>query len=220
MMRTITVKGIGTVSAKPDYITLSLALEAKDTDYNKAMQIAAERISSLQGAISDIGFEKGTLKTTNFNVQTDYENIKDHTGNYQRVFSGYVCSYRFKLSFDFDSKRLSSVLSAIAASNAKPELSISFTVKNPAQVSEELLISATANATRKAETLCKASRAELGQLLTIEYNWGELNVISPTRYELAEDCLPVMAMSKSYAPEIEPDDIDIHDTATFVWEIK
>jgi len=36
-----------------------------------------------------------------------------------------------------------------------------------------------------------------------------------------EDCVqPLMAMSKSCVPEIEPDDIDLSDTATFIWEIK
>ena len=31
--------------------------------------------------------------------------------------------------------------------------------------------------------------------------------------------MPMMALSESAAPEIEPDDIDLHDTAIFVWEI-
>ena len=45
-------------------------------------------------------------------------------------------------------------------------------------ISEELLINATENAKTKAEILCKASGNTLGQLLNIDYNWGELNVFS------------------------------------------
>lgn len=37
MARTITVKGIGRVSAKPDYVVLSMTLESKHIDYDKAM---------------------------------------------------------------------------------------------------------------------------------------------------------------------------------------
>ena len=130
-----------------------------------------------------------------------------------------ACSYRLTLAFDFDSKQLAQVISAIAECGAKPELSIAFTVKNPATVSEELLISATENARAKAEILCKASGSTLGQLLNIDYNWGELNVLSRTSYEV-EDCIqPLMAMSKCSAPEIEPDDIDVSDTVAFTWEI-
>lgn len=51
MTRTITVKGIGSISAKPDYITLSLSIDAKDMDYEKAMFQAADRIVSLKEAI-------------------------------------------------------------------------------------------------------------------------------------------------------------------------
>lgn len=125
-----------------------------------------------------------------------------------------------KLAFDFDSKQLAKVISAIADCGAQPELSIAFTVKNPARVSEELLINATENARAKAEILCKASGSTLGQLLNIDYNWGELNVYSRTSYEV-EDCIqPLMAMSKCAAPEIEPDDIDVTDTVAFTWEIQ
>ena len=56
------------------------------------------------------------------------------------------------------------MISAIANSGANPELSIAFTVRNPAKVSEELLESAALNARAKAEILCRASGSEMGQL--------------------------------------------------------
>lgn len=220
MMKTITVKGVGNISAKPDYITISMTVESMDRDYEKAMDGAARRIESLKAAAVSVGYEKEALKTTSFNVETRYENVKDRQGNYKREFAGYACVYRLKLAFDFDSKQLAKVISAISGSEANPELSIAFTVKNPAKVSEELLISAAQNARAKAEILCKASGAELGQLISIDYNWGEVNIISRTSYEM-EDCLmPLAAMGKCYTPEIEPDDIDVSDTVAFTWEIK
>ena len=42
MARTITVKGIGKVSAKPDYVVLSITLESKHRDYDKAMGMATD----------------------------------------------------------------------------------------------------------------------------------------------------------------------------------
>lgn len=49
-MRTITVKGTGNVSARPDYIILTLNIEALSESYDRAMSEAAERIERLQGA--------------------------------------------------------------------------------------------------------------------------------------------------------------------------
>lgn len=48
MMRTITVRGVGNVSARPDYITISMTIESIRKDYDEAMRDASERISKLQ----------------------------------------------------------------------------------------------------------------------------------------------------------------------------
>lgn len=114
MARTITVKGIGRVSAKPDYVVLSMTLESKHIDYDKAMDMAATHIQHLNETLCSIGFEKGAVKTTNFNVRTDYDRVKDRNGNYTSVFNGYEVTHNLKLSFDFDTDRLSQALSAIA----------------------------------------------------------------------------------------------------------
>ena len=91
MDRTITVKGTGNVSIKPDLTIISITLKSIDKNYDKAMEDASKKLSSLQGAISDIGFEKTNLKTIYFNVNTEYESIRDKNGNYKSVFAGYAC---------------------------------------------------------------------------------------------------------------------------------
>lgn len=218
-IRTITVKGMGRVSAAPDYVVISMSLESQAMEYEETMEQAAKQIEALNASLEKAGFEKKSVKTTNFNVRTDYERIKNRDGEYKSVFNGYVCSHRLKVEFDFDTKRLAQTLYAISKCLAKPELSISFTVKDPSAVSKELLKSATVNAKAKAEILCEASGVELGQLLSIDYNWGELNIVSRTDYMLEEKCM-AMPMGALTDMDIEPDDIDVSDTATFVWEIK
>ena len=219
MPRTITVKGMGNVKTAPDYVVVSMNLETQDMEYEETMEQAAHQIDYLNTSLEAVGFKKKSVKTTNFNVRTAYESVKDKNGNYKSVFNGYVCSHRLKVEFDFDTKRLAQTLSAISKSLAKPELSIAFTVKDPSAINKELLKSATINAREKAEVLCEASDVELGDLLTIDYNWGELNIVSRTDYMLEERVMsmPMKAMADM---DIEPDDIDVSDTATFVWEIK
>jgi uncharacterized protein YggE len=219
MPRTITVKGIGKVTAVPDYIVISMSLEAQKQEYEETLELAAKKIEYLNAALEEIGFEKKSVKTTNFNVRTDYERVKDRNGNYKSLFNGYVCSHRLKVEFDFDTKRLAQTLYAISKCLAEPELSISFTVKDPTSVNKELLRSATVNAKEKAQILCEASNVKLGELITIDYSWGELNIVSHTDYLLEEKCM-AMPVGGLADIEIEPDDIDVSDTATFVWEIK
>ena len=217
-MKTITVKGTGNVSVKPDYVVLSMSLVTKNRDYETAMREAADRIEHINKSLATIGFEKESVKTTDFNVRTDYDSKKDRVGNYYRVFNGYVVNHRLKVSFDFDTKVLSNALGTIAYCIAEPEFSINFTVKEPSAVNEALLKSAAENAKKKAEILCAASGVKLGELVNIDYNWGELNIYSHTNYAMEADCIKACAETP-YSLDIDPDDIDATDTATFVWEI-
>ena len=218
MPGTITVKGIGRATAKPDTVVLSMSLDSRASEYDKAMEVASDNIEDITRVLMDVGFDKDAVKTTNFNVRTDYASVKDRNGNYHQEFQGYAVTHNLKVEFGFDVKRLSQALSAISGCISHPQISISFVVKDAAAVNEEMLRSATANARKKAEILCDASDIALGKLLSIEYNWGELNICSDTRYSLAEDCLAAPMMAKSI--DIEPDDITVSDTAVFVWEIN
>lgn len=218
-MKTITVKGMGRVSVKPDWIAIAIRLETKDKEYDKTMNAAAERIECLDQTLEEAGFDKKAVKTTNFNVRTEYEHVKDKNGSYQSVFAGYVCTHHLKIEFDFDTKRLAKVLSAISHCLAVPEFSISFTVKDPAAINGDLLKSAAQNAKEKAEILCSASGVKLGELVSIGYDWGEIDVRSDTDYKIEGRCM-MQAEACLSNIEIEPDDIRVNDTATFVWEIQ
>jgi len=111
---------------------------------------------------------------------------------------------------------LSSVIEHVSNSLAEPKLSISFTIKDADTIQDELLASAAANARHRAELLAKGAGATLGDLLQIDYTWGELHLYSPTRLTLHDEVL----FSEAAMPELEPDEIDLSDSATFVWAIR
>lgn len=217
MPRTITVKGTGKISAKPDYVTLSMLLESQNPSYEQAMELATKHIAELTDALTGVGFAKEDLKTTNFNVRTDYSNVQDKNGKWKKVFNGYVVTHNLNLEFDFNMDKLSMTLAAIADCEAHPQLSVAFTIKDPTSIKEELLRAAAANAKQKAEILCAASGVKLGSLTNIDYNWSEINIHSNTRYE--DNCLRGAAVMSAKSIDIAPEDIDLNDTATFVWEI-
>lgn len=215
-MRTITVKGIGAVSVKPDLIVLRLSMVTEEYEYDAAMKAAAEKIDFLNKALEAAGFEKKSAKTADFRVRADYDRLNDGKGNYTSVFMGYKCRHELKIEFDFDTKRLAKALSEISKCIAKPEISIDFTVKDSSAVSGELLKAAAKNAREKAEILCAASGAKLGELLSIDYNWGELHLYSATDYDVEGKCMMLGAADDM---DIEPEEIKARDTATFAWEI-
>lgn len=213
MARTITVKGIGKATVKPDQIELRLHFEAKDKSYERALELAAQQLNDLRRTFKDAGFRKDAVKTTTFDIQTIYDRIKDKNQNYISVFDGYECTNGVKVVIDFTMQNLSAAIGAVAQSGVNPRMDLEFTVKNPAAVSEQILKDAADNARKKAEILCTAAGVKLGNLLDINYNWGEVSFYSETRYDVKGCSLAPCSM------EIEPDDIQAGDSATFVWEI-
>lgn len=217
MSRIITVKGMGKVSAKPDLIILNMNLETKDIEYETTIKKAAKAINELQDSIVGSGFEKSDIKTTNFDVSPNFESVRDKKDNLKRVFRGYICTHNLKLEFRLDMKKMSEVFSALAKCAAEPEFSVTFSVQDKNSVSESLLIKATENAKAKAEILAKASGVTLEQIINIDYNWGELHLFSNTRYNALDSVMLSCNMSQSI--DIEPEDIKVSDSVTFVWEI-
>ena len=74
MKRTITIQGIGKLSLKPDYTVISMSLRAANEEYDTAMETASRHLDTLQNALKRLGFAKEDLKSSRFDVSTEYNN--------------------------------------------------------------------------------------------------------------------------------------------------
>jgi len=209
--REIIVKGIGKSSIAPDLIIIEMRLETIDIEYENTMNNASELIEMLRGAIISVGFDRNELKTTQFNVDTKYERykIKDE---WKEKFIGYSCLHNLKLELDFDMLKLGATINAISKCNVKPRFNIKFSIKDPTKVSEKLLYDAIENARFKANILSEAAGVKLGKIIRIDYNWSELHMYSNIDMDMEDvECCAI---------DITPDDINVKDSATIVWEIE
>ena len=216
--RTITVKVVGNVSEKPDVIIISMEQNSQALEYEKTMEKAAADLDSIRKAVAKAGHGPAKLKTSRFGVDTNYERKRDAQGNYKDHFKGYLCAHRLNFEFDYDIKELGKALSAFADCEAKPKFSIRFSVKDQDAMKERMLEDAVANAMSKAGVLTKAAGVKLGEILRIDYSWGELEVYSQTIFDgFPKDKNSVVLSSNI---EIEPEDVEASDTVTIVWAIN
>lgn len=210
-MRTITVSGVGNISIHPDYVTLFMVIKEISKDYAYAMTCAAKQLDLLRSTVEQSGYAKEELKTVSFCTESRLERFC-----YNREFIAYVCMYQLRLSFDFDGERLMNVISSIAATKAKIEITITFTVKDRSTINERLLISAAENARSKAEILCRTLGCTLGSLVNINCDFDEYDLPSEVSYTFCDRIAPDMAMS---TPPINPDDINVSKSVSFTWEL-
>lgn len=221
MERKITVKGIGNVTAKPDYVVINLTVEAVDKKYSSAVESASRKVDELAKALENVGFSKDSLKTVDFRVNVNYEYKVNKKGIREEKRNGFICVNRLKLDFDFDNAKLVKAVDAITKSVADPKLGLAFTVKDEEAVKDELLKSAGQNARRRAEMLCEAAGGKLGNLITVNYNWNEISILSPSHMRFDNNTTDIVDTCCLAAPSsFVPDDIDITDNAVFVWEIN
>ena len=214
--RTIRIKGTGYATQIPDLVILSLTLTAQNKEYSAAMKVSSQQVEMLRESIVAAGFKADDLKTINFNVRSIYENEEYREGSskrYRQIFIGFECRHDLRLTFNFDNDKLNAAVDTIAASLAKPKISIAFTIKDTNALSDKILKSAAKNALRKAKILCAASGVTLGKLLEINYSWDDA-VNNETI--VCGDCATVEKSSFDF----QPDEIKASDTVDFLWEIE
>lgn len=73
----------------------------------------------------------------------------------------------------------------------------------------------------KAEILAMAVGLRLGEIVLIDYSWGEIELVNSTYGKLL-DSMKLSEAEDDYEDpmQLEPEDITASDTVTIVWEIK
>ncbi len=220
--RTIRVTGRGRIKVRPDMTRITLSLEGQYPDYGETLRRSSEDSDKIRDLLAGFGFDRSDLKTLSFGVDTEYESYQ-YKGTYRQRFVGYRFRHLMKVEFDSDNDRLGKVLYALANCPVSPEFRISYTVRDPEAVKNELLGKAVKDAKGKASVLTQAAGAALKDIQSIDYSWGqiEFEVRPMSRMLKADDSsVPMAAGAGCYDMDIEPDDIEVSDTVTVIWEIE
>ena len=218
-MRTIRVTGKGQLKVHPDMTRITITLEGVGWEYDETLKKSSVQTEKMKDLLVPFGFERTDLKTLRFDVETVYENYKVND-TYKRRFNGYQFTHVMKVEFESDNQRLGKILYALAKSSLKPEFRLSYTVKDPEAVKNELLGKAVQDAIAKAGVLSNAAGLKLGGIQNMDYSWGRIDFeVQPMDRCLALSEKALGSGGGSYDLDIEPDDIEVQDTVTVVWEV-
>lgn len=219
-MRTIRVTGRGQIKVKPDMTRITVTLTGLCPEYGETLRRSSEDTEALKDVLAEFGFERSDLKTLSFTVDTEYESYRDRNNDYKQRLVGYRFNHLLKVEFESDNVRLGKILYALANGRIRPEFRISYTVKDPEAAKNLLLGKAVTDAREKAAVLSQAGGVALKDIQSIDYSWGEIDLeYQPMRCDVLMDRCEAPMEAKSYQMDIEPDDIEVSDTVTVVWEI-
>lgn len=211
----ITVTGTASEKTAPDQIELSITLNVKNIDYGAMTTEAAEKSEALISALTKAGFQRADIKTAEFNIGSDYENVQAENGSWSRKFAGYRLTHGLHIAFPSDIKRLNDAVNAVTGcKDANPELNIAFTIKDLEQINRRLLASAVKDARTKAEVIATAAGVSLGRLIEISCEASPFSGISPTMYK--QQAAP---LCRGVDMNINPESAENVLNITAAWEI-
>lgn len=218
--RMIKVTGKGNLQIKPDMTRITITLEGQNKEYDKTLAQSSRDTEALKDILEKQGLDRTAAKTLMFNIDTKYESYQARDKSWKERFVGYEFKHMVKVEFDSDNERLGRILYSLAnAKDIHPDFRLSYTVKDPEASKNQLLGKAVADAKAKAEVLTKAAGVSLKDIKNIDYSWGEIQFeYAPMNRNMF--CNKVMADGAgAFDMDIEPDDIEVSDTVTVVWEI-
>lgn len=217
-MRTIRVTGKGQVSLKPDMTRIYMTLNGLYINYAETLKHSSEDTDKLKELLAGYGFQRQDLKTVDFDVNTEYEGYQED-GIYKQRFVGYRYRHELKVEFDSDNELLGRVLYGLANCELMPELRLGYTVRDQEAARNELLGKAVADAKEKAKVLTDAAGVQLKDIQSIDYSWGQMDIeIMPMRAMMPKG-VNAECSDGYFSMDIEPDNINIQDNVTVVWEI-
>ena len=220
-MRTIRVTGKGQIKVHPDMTRITMTLEGTYPEYVDTLRYSSEDTEELRNTVIPFGFRKEDLKTLHFDVDTEYESYRERD-TWKKKFIGYKYEHKLKVEFDSDNERLGKLLYVLAHCRLHSQFWISYFVKDPELSKNELLGKAVSDAREKASVLAQAAGIKLKEIQSIDYSWGEINFeyrpMDKGLYMEEALCAP-SAADGSYDMNIEPDDIEVSDTVTVIWEL-
>lgn len=175
--RYIRVKGTGHVEMAADIIHLHMVITNEHYSYNKVTIVAQQLLGILREALAQANLYADDLKASDFHVYQRKTRLDDDVDDDECNTTAYVCTQSLDLLLPIDMEHVHHIMQLCAESPAKPDIAISFEIRDTAYAQEMVLTAAVNDAKRKATALAKASNLRLGGIISI--NHDDIDSTSP-----------------------------------------
>lgn len=210
------VTGEGKVEAKPDSATVRLGVVARGSTSELAKTNLNTSINDIVDSIKDLGVEEDDIKTENFNIYPEYNDLRPLPANTvssdQNRITGYTGNTNITVKVA-DAEMANKVLDIGVAHGANQVGGIDFEVKDKTEALNKAREMAVADAKKKAEDAARIAGFRLGKV--INYSEGQGGGYPVPMYAKAEN-----AVAQDSATQIQPGTNEIVITVTLSYEIR
>lgn len=210
------VVGESVVTVAPDTVRLNINISEIKPTYDEIYLTSSKTLDMIQDKLRSKGVKKEQIKTTNFNIDSYYENIKKENGDYERKFVGFRYNHSLYIDLSIEDKKIGEILGVFNGLNIKDTgVYLEYRLKDNSEVKNKAMVEAYNDAYEKAKLIAKTGDFSLGKVVTIDYSSKGNNIeVIP----FADRSLNLMKASANF--NFQPEDLKFKDTVTVIWKIK
>lgn len=205
----ITVEGKGNVIVKPDQAKMTIGIVTENQQLLIAQQENTSVSNRVINALKQLGIEEGSIKTTLYNIQPQYDYIEGKS-----VFKGYQVDHQLEVTIK-DITKVGAILDAAFKNGANRGGNVQFVVSNTEEYYREALKRAVNNARVKAEAISQTIGASLR---SVPIKVIEKVIQPPERYPVFS--YKLAAESAQETPPIQKGEFTIDAFVTVVYEYR
>ena len=170
--RSITVEGMGQVSATPDTAQVELGVQQQDADLATAQQAVNQKLTAVLAALKAAGIPDNQIRTTNYSINLERKDPTSAPTGYQVISTVQVTVQPVD--------KVGSIIDAAVAQGANVVYGIQFVLKNPDAAVQQARDLAMQDARNRATQLARLGNVSLGQPLSISEGAGSTPVRTAT----------------------------------------
>lgn len=167
---TIAIDGTATRDVTPDIVEVTIGTYLEGNDVVKLQEDANSAINTATESIKALGIEEENIRTSNYNLSSDYYWDDDTDEYYVDVTLTVKIT---NLQDREDENIVGTVLSTAASANLNQVRSLFYDISNREEILEELKLEAIENAKSKKDSYADASGLKLGKLKDISFGGGD-----------------------------------------------
>lgn len=177
-IRTISVSGMAERDIVPDEAHLSVNLNSMELNLAAAKSAHDAKLSKLLAITKAAGIDEKNVKTNASNIEPvySYDNVAP-SGQNIRSFKGYRVQTNLDITVS-DTKKTGALMEKISQAGFEKGantdwgnlLNLSYTISNPDEIRDVLLVEAIKNAKDKAQRMASATNAKIARVYQINEN--------------------------------------------------
>lgn len=170
---TISLVGVGTVSARPDMAIVATGVVSEAKTARAALSANTAAMTSVIEGLKAAGIEDRDIQTSGFSVQPRYTqaNVRSNGQRPPPELVGYSVSNQVTIRVR-DIAKLGDILDQVVSQGSNRINGVSFTFSEPEQLMDIARANAMADAIRRAKLYTDAAGIGLGRITNISENGG------------------------------------------------